>query len=57
MEVSFEAILLLAARCYETEFCAILFPFRSAFARNRFVLKSNFSISGRKPWTIVRGFD
>ena len=40
----FEAFLLLAGRCYGAEICVIL-------------LLSKFSVSGRKPWTIVQGFD
>ena len=49
--------LLLTGRCYEAESCAILLPLRCAFAWYAFLPKFKFSISGRKPWTIVRHFD
>ena len=35
----------------------ILFPLRCGFAWYHVLPKSKFSDSGRKPWTIVRGFD
>ena len=51
-----ERFLLLAGRCYEAEIYAILLPLRCAFAWYPFLRLSKFSISGRKPWTIVRRF-
>ena len=50
----FVLLLLLAGKCYEAETCAILLPFRCAFAWYPFLPKSNFSVSGRKPSSIVR---
>ena len=52
----FAALLLLAGRCYEAEICAILLPLRCSFKWYPFLPNSNFSDSGRKPWTIVRRF-
>ena len=51
----FVVFLLLVGRCYEAEICTILFPLRCAFTC-LFFAESNFSVSSRKPWTIVRGF-
>ena len=46
-------LLLLAGRLYEAEICSILLPLRCAFTWYYFFPKSNFSVSGRNPWTIV----
>ena len=52
----FEVFLLLTGRCYEAEICAILLLLRCSFIWYPFWPKSNFSDSGRKPWTIIRRF-
>ena len=52
----FEALLLLAGRCYEAEICVILFPLRCSLICYPFLPKSKFSDFGRKPWTIIRRF-
>ena len=52
----FGVFLPLAERCYETEICATLPPFRCPFAGYHFLPEPNFSFLGRKPWTAVRGF-
>ena len=46
----------LTGRCYEPEICAILLPLRCSFRWYIFLLKSNFSVFGQKPWTIIRRF-
>ena len=54
-------ILLPTGKSYEAEICVILLLLRCAFRSwYTFLPKSKFSVSGRKPWTIiyvVRGFD
>ena len=50
------AFLHFTGRCYAAEICAILVPFRYAFAWYHSSQKSKISICGRKPWTIVRLF-
>ena len=46
-------LLFLAGRCYEAEISTILLLLKYAFAWYPFLPRSNFSVSGRKPWTIV----
>ena len=41
----------------KAEICTILFLMRCPFKWYPFWQKLKFSVSGRKPWTIVRGFD
>ena len=53
----FVGLFLLAGRCYEAEFCAILLLLICSFRWHPFLPKLKFSESGRKPWTIVRRFD
>ena len=54
----FVLFLLLTGKCYKAEISTIPFPLRCAFVWYAFFLpKSKFSVSGRKPWTIVRRFD
>ena len=48
--------LLIVGRCYEAEICVILLRL-DVLRLVSFYPRSNFSISGRKPWTIVRRFD
>ena len=48
--------LLRNGRCYEAEIWTFLLLLICAFAWNLFLLKSNFSVFGRKPWIIVRRF-
>ena len=55
--IFFAAVLLHCGRCYEAEICAILFLLRCPFIWYPFWPNSQFSISGQKPWTIVRRFD
>ena len=43
-------------RCYEAEIFVILFLLRCRYIWYPFWPKSNFSVSGRKPWTIARSF-
>ena len=52
----FELFLLLTGRCYKVEICAILISLRCPFRWYPFLLKSKFSESGQKPWTIIRRF-
>ena len=52
----FVVLLLQNGRCYEAEICAILLLLRCPFRWNPFLLKSNFSDFGQKPWTIIRRF-
>ena len=52
----FEVLLLHTGRCYGVEICAILLLLTFPFRRYPFLLTSKFSISGQKPWTIVRRF-
>ena len=47
---------LLTGRCCEAEICAILLLLRCSFIWYPFWPKSKFSISGQKPWTIIRRF-
>ena len=42
-------------KCYESEICTILLRLRYAFAWYTFVAIVKISVSGKKPWTIVRG--
>ena len=44
-------------RRYEAKICAVLLPLRCSFAWCHYLPKSNFPVSGRKPWTIIRRFD
>ena len=52
----FAVLLLHSGRCYEAEICAILFLLRFPFIWYPFWPKSNFSVFGQKPWTIIRRF-
>ena len=53
----FVHFLLQSGRCYKAEICIIVFPLRCAIAWYYILPKSNFSVSGQKPWTIIRSFD
>ena len=54
---SFVVVLLLpTGKSYEADICVILLLLRCSFRWYPFLPKSKSSISGRKPWTIVRRF-
>ena len=50
-------LLLQSGRCYGAEICAILLLLGCPFRWNSIRPKSKFSVSGRKPWTIIRRFN
>ena len=52
----FVVLLLRNGRCYDAEICGILLLLICTFAWNHVLLKSEVSVFGRKPWTIIRHF-
>ena len=52
----FVVFLLLAGRCYKAEICASLLLFRCSLRWYHFFSISKCSVSGQKPWIIVRRF-
>ena len=53
----FIVLLLQNGRCYEAEICAILLLLRCPFQWYPCLPKSDCSVFGQKPWTIIRRFD